>query len=462
MSSDIAVYASYIAALHRDWTPHAGQVNVGRALFDRGIRRIFIQCGRKWGKSEILMYILTRWALIHANSSCYYIAPFMKQAKEILWHRLLRFIPQELVSEVNKTEMRITLINGSFIKLDGSDNYEAYRGITPDVVVYDEFKDFRPEFHIGMEPNLAPRNAPLIIAGTPPDVDGQYVSLAEEFRNDPAAFHVIAPTHENPHIPKEWLEATKNRLFSRNEIDVWKREYLGQFVKGGSSAIFPMFDDAIHVKDHDEVMESISRDKKKFEWFTVTDPGTASVFGGLIGCMNPYTRHVYILDEIYITDQRETSTRRVWPRLEAIERELHEQAREDDFDRRYDEAAAWFANEVLDTFGVSFAPTSKAQNKKEQGLSLIKDQLIFNKVTLSDRCVKLIWELENYIRDRNGKIPKANDHLIDCWRYLNAAANYEFVETAEPVPAPKEGGRRGFSIEEEVAEFNDDPFIKYK
>lgn len=461
MKHDLAVYASYLAALHETWTPHPGQINVGRALFERDIRRIFIQCGRKWGKSEILMYLLLRWSLLHPQASCYYIAPFMKQAKEILWHRLLRLVPQSLVKDVNKTEMRITLINDSFIKLDGSDNYDAYRGITPDMVVYDEFKDFRPEFHIGMEPNLAPRNAPLIIAGTPPDIDGQYTALAAEFAADPSAFHVIAPTHENPHIPKKWLDSMKERLAARGEFDVWKREYLGHFVKGGSSAIFPMFDEAAHVKPHDEIMASLARDLKKHEWYTITDPGTASVFGGLVACVNPYTRHLYILDVVYITDQRETSTRRVWPRLEAIERELHPQAREDDFDRRYDEAAAWFANEVLDTFGISFAPTHKAQNKKEQGLSLIKDQLLFNKVTISDRCEKLIWEVENYIRDKNGKIPKVNDHLIDCWRYLNAAANYEFIEKDEPVPPPAEEGRRGFSLEEDLSEMSDDPFVKY-
>lgn len=408
------------------------------------------------------MYILLRWALLHPQAACYYIAPFMKQAKEILWHRLLRLIPVELIKDVNKTEMRITLINESFIKLDGSDNYEAYRGITPDAVAYDEFKDFRPEFHIGMEPNLAPRNAPLIIAGTPPDVDGQYTQLANEFSLDPHAFHVIAPTHENPHIPKPWLDQMRERLAARGEYDVWKREYLGQYVKGGSSAIFPMFNTDTHVKPHDEIMASLSRDLKKHEWFTITDPGTASVFGGLVACVNPYSRHLFILDNIYVTDQRQTSTRRIWPALELIEKELHPQAREEDFDRRYDEAAAWFANEVLDTFGVSFTPTSKAQNKKEAGLSLIKDQLLFNKVTISDRCSKLVWELENYIRDKNGKIPKVNDHLIDCWRYLNAAANYEFIEKAEPAPVQPDERRRGYSLDEEVTEFSSDPFVKYK
>ena len=61
-------------------------------------------------------------------------------------------------------------------------------------------------------------------------------------------------------------------------------------------------------------------------------------------------------------------------------------------------------------------------SRKEAGLSLIKDQMLENLAMISDRCKNLIWEVENYIKDKNGNIPKKADHLIDCWRYGNAAA----------------------------------------
>lgn len=468
MDASLVKYAAYVAALHSRWTPHDGQTRVGRALFQQNIRRIFIQCGRKWGKSEIAMYILVRWAVMNPGSACYYIAPFQKQAKEIIWQRLLKFIPPELMEgEPNRTELRIPLKGGSFIKVDGSDNYEAYRGITPDIVIYDEFKDFRPEFHIAMEPNLAPKNAPLVILGTPPNHDCQYTELADEFRDLEDCAHFIAPTEQNPHIPKDWLSKMREKLIARGELDVWEREYMARFIKGGANAVFPMFSRERHVFNHDELMKMIERDKKKLQWFTVADPGTASCFGVLIAALNPYTKVWYWLDEIYEKNHRETSTGRIWPRMQLKEQDLHPQAREDDFDRTSDEAAAWFRNEMMDRYNVHFRPTEKSANAKEEGLSLIKDQLLgrFTEdgqyspvVYVSDRCENLIWEAENYIKDeKTGKIPKKNDHLLDCIRYLNAAAGYDPTMVQEPAPPVQKEGRRGFTIEEDLAS-EDDPF----
>ena len=103
----------------------------------------------------------------------------------------------------------------------------------------------------------------------------------------------------------------------------------------------------------------------------------------------------------------------------------------EDWYKVYDEAAAWFATELMGQFGDYFMPTAKHLHKKENGLSLCKDQMIYNTITFTDRMVKLKWELQNYVRTDKGDIPKKNDHLIDCWRYLNAAANYDMNEIIE-------------------------------
>ena len=53
------------------------------------------------------------------------------------------------------------------------------------------------------------------------------------------------------------------------------------------------------------------------------------------------------------------------------------------------------------------------------------DIMRYNKLVISDRCVKTFWELDNYIKDANGNIPKVNDHQIDNFRYLLGAEMYD-------------------------------------
>ncbi len=103
----------------------------------------------------------------------------------------------------------------------------------------------------------------------------------------------------------------------------------------------------------------------------------------------------------------------------------------DDWIKSIDEAAAWANNELMAQYGVYFMPTAKHKNKKDDGISLIKDLLIQDVMMISSACEPLLWEMENYITDDFGKFPKKNDHLLDCLRYLLASANYDINEAFE-------------------------------
>lgn len=453
-------FANAMAEIYSRWSPHEAQAHIIHHLFYLKKRRLFLEWGRKGGKSETEYAILWLWALLFPGSSCYYIAPFMKQAKEIAWapQRLQNFGPKHyLIGPPNNTELRINFANGSFIKLDGSENYEAYRGITPDIVIYDEFKDFRPEFHVAMEPNLAAKKAPLIVAGTAPETeDDKYFSLADEVAADLDGFHLRIPSWMNPHLDKEWLRKTKDMLYKRGEGHIWEREYGAKRVFGGPASIFPMYSDSM-VHPHARLMEKIHKDRRKLQWYITADPGNMSVFAVLFTAVNPYTRDVYHLDELYITEQMLTSTSKVIPEIKTIRDGLFpdwEAMDDDPWCLTSDEAEAWFITEALSDFDLNFMPTRKSLHDKEEGLSLIKDQMLSEKVFISDRCQKTKWEVQNYTRDKNGKPPKKNDHLIDCWRYLNAAAGLNLTDIDEP--APKEPPKR---LSDALREVQYDPML---
>ncbi len=451
MAKILERYVTLINGLHSVWMPHDGQVRVGKALFGEESKDIFVQAGRNWGKTEFVSYALWRYAQAHPGSENYYFSPFQKQSREILWasQRLQNFGPKEWIDgKPNEVEMRIRFANGSFIKVDGSDNVESYRGVKPrGVSVFDEFKDFRPEFFDAYDPNRAAFNSPLLIIGTPPERECQFLTVAENFKRDPSKKFFKAPSHENPHISREWLEKKRAELVARGEEDVWQREYLAEYVPGGVAKVLPMFTRAV-VQDHAALIKSLERDLRKLDFYLITDPAAATTFGVLFIAMNPVTKHIYVLDEIYEQEQSEMSVGKIGPRLQAGKREF-DRGYGMEWMQVYDEAEKWFQSEMLDHFQESFLPTQKGKFAKEWGLGLIKDILLASKLTMSSRCVKLFWEMDNYYKDKNGKIPKVNDHLIDCFRYFLGASHYSLTPIESVVLEDVEKPR-GYRIEDDL------------
>ena len=466
-----ALYLQIMEDLHGYWQPHEGQVKVGMPLIKGEVSTVFIQCGRKWGKTDFAVYMLWRHALLNPGSTCYYITPELSHGREIVWHngRISQFgrekdengriVPggaepiKKYIKHISNVDSRVTLKNNSTIKIVGSENWAAANGLTPDFVVYDEFKVFHPQFHTEMNPNRIVRKAPLIIIGTPPKPgdrnSDQYMEFADECLKRTDCAHIVASSYDNPHTPKDEIDREIEKLRARGEDDVVKREYFGEIAVGGRNAIFPMFDRKL-IRSHGDILNEIQRDIKKLDWYCITDPGSTTCFAVLFAAINPYTKRVYLLDEIYETNQENTTVRRMYPRIEAKMKELFPYGDvDDDWIKVYDEAAAWFANEIMGQYGTYFMPTAKSLHKKENGLSLIKDQMIYQIVDISDRLVKLKWEIQQYVRTDRGDIPKKNDHLIDAWRYLNATANYDMNEVFERKKQQEE--RRAFSMKDDIA-----------
>lgn len=433
--------AQYLATvlndLHSVWKPHQAQIDVGRAIFYEGKRRVMVRCGRKWGKTEISLYILYRWALTVPNGQFYYVAPFYNQASEIIWkpNRLQNFLGKnrdKYIDSIHETDKRIIFKNGSFIKLVGSDNYESGRGFNPDGAVYDEFKDHDYRFHQGFSDNLLAKKAPLVIVGTPPETfDHFFVRTEEDFKLDPRGAYFKRPTHSNPYIDKEELELEKTSALAKGEWAKYMREIEAEIVPGGANAIFPMLDvprydekgdfigESRHVKDHNKLIDEVMARHKDWEFYVCYDPGSVVCFAAIFGAVNKFSKKVIILDEIYEKRKSETSTRQIYPLAMKKMKTLNPYA---DWREYYDYAAAWFANEVQSEYKRSIIPCSKDIGKKEEKLSSMKDFLLEDLFVMSKNCKGLISEMSTYATDEHGKIPKLNDHAIDAVRYMFNAA----------------------------------------
>ena len=472
--------ASVLADLNSIWQPHDGQIDIGRALFYDNTQYVFLECGRKFGKSEFILYFLYRWCLSYPNQATYYIAPFQDQARELIWEngRITDFLPTEMKTKyiaprgINNQKMRIRFKNGSFLRLDGADNHQKYRGINPHAIAYDEFKDHHPKFHEGMDPNLATHQAPMLIVGTPPDVeDHYYCKIADECKREDGMVWFNRDSYQNPYISAAWLDKKKRQLVARGEESVWLNEYMAQRTSSGHMHIYPMYSDARHKISYEKMQELVYEDNNSWDFFVTCDPGTATCFAVLFTLVHRFDKRIYHVNNLYETDQLSTSTGKMWLKINKMAQEIvndfrlpitpHNWWDQDGVTLTYDEAALWFANESIDRFGVFWSPTAKSQNKKEVGISLIKDQMLYDYFRVSDRCVieagdgdyvtemgGLTWEIKKYKKDEKGRIPKVDDHLMDTLRYANAAAYYVMVPRQEP--PPRHSSKRFATIESDM------------
>lgn len=459
----VKLWSETITALHERWTPHTGQDPVIAAVFADEIKSHFIRCGRKWGKTEVALYLLWRIAQSFPGSPCYYFGPLQTQVREIVWTdpRMTTFGPRNWLLEgsrgVNETQMLMRFQNGSFIKLDGTDNYNKYRGVKYKIAVYDEYKDCDPRMRKAMRPNASVLDGTDVFMGSPPDIKGtDYETLDLEHQREENMRSYHAPSWDNPHISKKWLYDEKRKLYLRGEGDEWEREYAAKYVKSGSQSIFPMLDQSM-VVPHDKLMRELYRDRRKLRWYKWFDPAGATCFAVLFVAINPYSKKVYILDEIYEKRQIEMTTKRLGRRAIEKRRELYDKNKA--WRMGYDEAATWFVNEWIDNFPQedNLEPSSKAKNDKADGLTLIKDIMLGGLMQISDRCKKFYWEMDNLAKDKNGNIPKANDHLIDDLRYILGSEGYTLNKEQEYREEVDEDFR-GESLERAISRDMKDPY----
>ncbi len=424
--------AQVIEDLKKSCDLHDAQKLIAKAVFFDGKKKIFVECGRKFGKTTIIPYCAYRQCMSFPGSVVYIIGPFLKQMKEIIWvdGRITNFLAKHLhdkyISGINNTELRVMFHNGSMIKCDGADNYEAFRGPNPHMVLYDEFKDHHPKFHEGMDPNLMSHNAPLLVFGTPPENDdNQFVTMADDVKIDPDGAYFNFPSWANPHLDKEWLKKKKAELIRKGQWDVWAREYEAKRVKGGSNAIFPMFAKDKHIVKYETVISEVRRYPKDWEYVYQFDPGSRTVFAGLACICNKRTKKFVVVDEIYEKTAMRQTTGVIYPMARTQMDTIRPY--NDDWLEGYDHAAAWFANEVLFQYERALMPCEKDVKTKNDKESMIRDMMLNGFFFITDKCVNLKSEIENYIKDEKGSTKKCSDHALDCVRYALNAINYDFT-----------------------------------
>lgn len=163
---------------------------------------------RRAGKTMATINRLVRSALTCTKPEprTAYIAPLLKQAKDVAWTYLKRFALVIPGTEANESELRVDFPNGGRVRLYGADNPEGMRGIYLDDCALDEYADMRPSVLPEIiRPALSDRRGALGVSGTPKGHNDLH-KLYLQAKDDPEWFTLT-------------LKASQTGLVAQDELD---------------------------------------------------------------------------------------------------------------------------------------------------------------------------------------------------------------------------------------------------
>lgn len=207
-------------------------------------RFVVLALHRRAGKTEIALK-----KLLDAAVKCredlplyFYVAPFLKQAKIIAWARLKQMVAPLMSSgmvEVNESELYVRFNhNGAMIRIFGSDNPDAMRGVRLDGAVIDEVAQIKPEvWDEIIQPALSDRKGWAWFIGTPKGIN-LFSSLyfGASTRADWASARYTV--HDTDALDPEEVR----RLEATMADTSWAREYLCDFSAAGDDQLLSLTD----------------------------------------------------------------------------------------------------------------------------------------------------------------------------------------------------------------------------
>jgi len=181
----------------------------------------------------------------------FYVFPTFNQGRKILWQgadrdgmKFLAHFPKELIKgDMNNTEMRIELKNGSSFQVVGADNIDNLVGTNPIGVVFSEYSLMKAQVWEFIRPILAENGGFAIFIYTPRGMNEGWKILQVAKENPDEWWHEVLTVEDTKAISKKTLFQEKKEMPS----DLFEQEYFVKFIEGASS-VFKRVDEAIYTE----------------------------------------------------------------------------------------------------------------------------------------------------------------------------------------------------------------------
>lgn len=173
------------------FTPRPYQTELIRKFLTEDIKRLLLVWHRRAGKDTLAFQLMWMKA-IQVPGLYLYMAPVISQAASIIWRGrgkdgvgFLEYIPKELIAKINESTMSIYLVNGSIIRVTGSNAWESLIGSNPLGLVFSEFQNSDLRAWELLRPILAENGGSACFTATPRGYNHLY-DLVETNRDNPS------------------------------------------------------------------------------------------------------------------------------------------------------------------------------------------------------------------------------------------------------------------------------------
>ena len=199
----------------------------------RGTGKVVVcKSSRQKGKSFMIANLLLYYAINYCNTKNYCLSPSFKQAKNIYQTIVDAIIKSGIIKSKNKTDLIITLINGSTINFKSAEQREQLRGYTADFLCVDEAAFIPDSIFYLVLPWVDAKKSPLLMVSSPFIKQGffyQYYCYGIE------KSHNTVTIDWSSDIYKESIEQilSPSKLAEYKQVlpaNVFKTEYLGEWL----------------------------------------------------------------------------------------------------------------------------------------------------------------------------------------------------------------------------------------
>ena len=413
---------------------------IQRKFIEDSSRFKIARCSRRAGKSAADAAYLIKTCIETPNSPTLYLGLTRESAKEAIWSLLMDMLTTlEIEHEARPSSLRISFPNGSFIQIFGADVPNAaarLRGRKFKLVIIDEMGFFSSADGLipVIMPTLSDYSGSLVMTSSPGMMlsgffyEADAGSMADQWSH----YHwtlLDNPLFQGPasdparfaNRGEEELDTVCRLLFGGNRNHPsFIREYLGQWVRDGSSLVYPYTDR--NVVDANYLIP-------KAEYGIGLDLGTSSANAIVVMRYSQYSRDVQIVDE--------------WGEAGVLVDDLADKLKE--FMKQYRTDLI-----IADTGGLGAAVVLELRRRYHLPIKAATkiDKAFFQRIFANDlisgfikvtKGLKILTEWDRITKDENGnEIRGPANHKSDASLYVYRYLYNTYLKQAVPVPTDEQ------------------------